>query len=93
MLRVVITKSLQKNELLVCAVIRCIEVIGEAVKNLSKELTGKYPDIPWKEMAGMRDFLIHKYYDVDLEIVWDTIKAEIPQAKPLIEKVLIDIEG
>ncbi|MFN3946930.1 MAG: DUF86 domain-containing protein, partial [Aquificaceae bacterium] len=75
-----------KNELIACAVIRCIEVIGEAVKNLSKELTEKYPEIPWSKMAKMRDFLIHQYHKVSLKVVWETVKEDIPQTKPLIEK-------
>jgi len=55
------------------AVIRCIEVIGEAVKRLPDNLRDKYPDIPWKAIAGMRDRLIHGYDVVDNEIVWNTI--------------------
>ncbi len=65
------------------AVIRCIEVIGEAVKRLPDNLRDKYPDIPWKAMAGMRDRLIHGYDVVDNEIVWNTITLTIPT---LIEK-------
>jgi len=52
------------------AVIRRIEVIGEAVKNIPAELKEKYPDIPWKRIAGMRDILIHGYFSVDLNLTW-----------------------
>ncbi|MCP4108068.1 MAG: DUF86 domain-containing protein [Desulfobacteraceae bacterium] len=61
------------------AVIRNIEIIGEAVKNLSDEIRNKYPEIPWKELAGMRDRLIHQYFGVNLDIVWNVAKDELPE--------------
>ncbi|MDM8524291.1 DUF86 domain-containing protein [Desulfococcaceae bacterium HSG8] len=60
------------------AVIRNIEIIGEAVKNLSDEIRGRYPEIPWKGLAGMRDRLIHQYFGVNLDIVWNVAKEELP---------------
>jgi uncharacterized protein with HEPN domain len=74
------------------AVVRCIEVIGEATKNVSPEIREKYPSIPWRDMAGMRDKIIHSYFIVDFEEVWLVVKEEIPKLKPLIKKVLEDIE-
>jgi uncharacterized protein with HEPN domain len=65
------------------AVIKCFEIIGEAVKNIPTEIREKYPDIPWKDMAGMRDKLIHEYFGIDYEILWQTIKFRIPEIKPL----------
>lgn len=62
-------------------VIRQIEIIGEATKNLSKEIKGRYPEVPWKDMAGMRDKLTHNYFGVDLDAVWDTVKKDIPGLK------------
>ncbi|MBI4725664.1 DUF86 domain-containing protein [candidate division TA06 bacterium] len=73
-------------------VIRCIEIIGEAVKNLPPELRRKYPDIPWKEMAGMRDTVIHFYMGVDYGIVWNTIKNEYPVVRPRIERIFGELE-
>ncbi|MEK7397137.1 MAG: DUF86 domain-containing protein [Candidatus Poribacteria bacterium] len=67
------------------AVIRCFEVIGEAVKNIPTEIRNEYPDIPWKEMAGMRDKLIHEYFGIDYEILWKTIKHIIPEIKSLLK--------
>ena len=70
------------------AVIRAIETIGEATKNIPEDIREKYPEIPWKDMAGMRDKVIHEYFGVDLDIVWETVKDEIPPLKPLFEKML-----
>ncbi|MEM1586629.1 MAG: DUF86 domain-containing protein [Candidatus Bathyarchaeia archaeon] len=70
------------------AVIRSIEVIGEAVKHIPKLIRDKYPSIPWRKMAGMRDKLIHEYFGIDIKILWKTIKKDIPPLKPLIQNIL-----
>ncbi|MEM1562100.1 MAG: DUF86 domain-containing protein [Candidatus Bathyarchaeia archaeon] len=70
------------------AVIRSIEVIGEAAKHIPKSIRDKYPSIPWRKMAGMRDKLIHEYFGVDIKILWKTIKKDIPPLKPLIQNIL-----
>lgn len=75
------------------AVVRSIEIIGEATKKIPKSLKDKYPDIPWKKMAGMRDKLIHEYFGIDLEILWKVAKDELPPLKPLIKKILNDLGG
>lgn len=77
-----------EDEKTVYAVVRALEVIGEAAKNVPESLRAKHPDIPWKEMAGMRDKLIHEYFGVKYEVVWDTAKTELPQLKPKFEKLL-----
>lgn len=61
------------------AVIRNIEIIGEATKNLSDTVRDRYPEIPWKGLAGMRDRLIHQYFGVNLDIVWNAVKEELPE--------------
>jgi len=73
------------------AVIRSIEVIGEATKRIPKSIRGKYPSIPWKKMAGMRDKLIHEYSGVDVGILWKTVKEDIPSLKPLIWDALKEL--
>ncbi len=73
------------------AVIRKFEVIGEAAKNIPSEIRQKYPQIQWKEIAGMRDRLIHFYFGVDNKLVWETIKERIPEVKPLIRKVMAEL--
>lgn len=74
------------------AVIRSLEVMGEAAKRIPEEIHRKYPGIPWKRMAGMRDKLIHEYAGVDLETVWDVITEELPPLKPLLEKLAGEME-
>ncbi len=63
------------------AVLRALEIIGEATKNLSIELKTKNSDVDWKNIAGMRDKLIHAYFGVNLSLVWETIKKDLPKLK------------
>lgn len=72
----------------VYAVIRALEVIGEATKNVPVTVKSRYPQIPWKDMAGMRDKVIHAYSTVDLKRVWSTVKQDIPTLKPLFMKIV-----
>jgi uncharacterized protein with HEPN domain len=74
--------------MLIDAVIRNFEIIGEAVKSIPIEIQMKYPDIEWKEASGFRNVLIHEYFGIDLEAIWDTINNDIPIFKDKILKVL-----
>lgn len=74
------------------AVIRRIEIMGEAVKNLSMDTRRKYPEIPWRNFAGMRDILIHQYFGITLEIVWQTATVEIPTLKDKMIQILREEE-
>ena len=73
------------------AVIRSLEVMGEAAKKIPEEIRSRYPEIPWKRVAGMRDILIHEYHGVELEIIWKTIREELPPLHPLLEKMLQEL--
>jgi uncharacterized protein with HEPN domain len=76
----------------ISAVVRELEIAGEAAKQIPVPVRKKYPQIPWSDMAGMRDKLIHFYFGVDMEIVWETVKVRIPEIEPLIEDVLSSLE-
>ncbi|MEO7453320.1 MAG: DUF86 domain-containing protein [Fimbriimonadales bacterium] len=66
------------------AVIRNFEILGEAVKGLSKDLRARHPNVPWREVAAMRDFLIHVYFGVSLERVWQTIKSDLDKLEAIV---------
>ena len=74
------------------AVIRKFEIIGEAAKHVPDLITERYPDVPWKRMAGMRDRLIHAYFGIDYLLVKDAILFELPKLKPKLQEILGDLE-
>ncbi len=76
-----------RNELIQDAVIRNLEIIGEAAKNLPDDIKGSYPEIEWRKIAGLRDILIHAYFGVDLEIVWDIVQNKIPELKEILKEI------
>lgn len=81
-------KEFTKDDLISSAVIRKFEIIGEATKQISQDIKRRHPGVPWKEMAGMRDKLIHAYLGINYILVWDTVKQIIPQIKPLISDIV-----
>ncbi len=70
------------------AVVRNLEIIGEAIKNLSEDLRHQHSEIPWKSLAGVRDKLIHHYFGVNFDIVWQIITVELPQVATPLNKIL-----
>ena len=81
-------EDLCKNDMAIDAVIRNLEVVGEASRNIPERIKRKYPFVEWKEATGFRNVLIHDYFGIDLESVWDTIKNNLPTFKNNITKVL-----
>ena len=66
------------------AVIRALEIIGEAAKKIPNSIRSRYPKVPWQDMAGMRDKLIHGYFGVDFEVIWKTLQTDLPPLKTVI---------
>jgi uncharacterized protein with HEPN domain len=81
-------KKFKDSHLIQDAVIRQIQIIGEASKKLSIDITEKYKDIPWRDITGMRDKLVHDYFGVDVEAVWKTVVSDIPELKDKIKNIL-----
>ena len=69
------------------AVVRNLEVMGEAAKNISSAFKAKYPDVPWKTLAGLRDKLIHFYFGIDYKIVWSVVKKELPKLRKQVKHI------
>ena len=86
-------EAFKKNDLVQDGVIRQIEIIGEAVKRLSDDLTSQSAHVPWQDVAGMRDKLIHDYFGVDIDTVWLTVKKDIPDLKEEIKRIIERLEG
>ncbi len=81
-------KAFKSNELLQDAVVRNIEIIGEASKGISPELREQNPEIEWREIMRMRDKIVHHYFKLDLDVIWQTVTEDIPQLKLKIDDIL-----
>ncbi len=77
-----------EDELIQDGVVRNLEIIGEAVKHIPEDVKKNYPDIEWRKIAGLRDILIHAYFGIDLDVVWDVVKNKIPELKEKVENIL-----
>lgn len=75
------------------AVVRNLEIIGEATKKMSQETKKKAPDIPWREIAGMRDKVVHDYAGINLNLVWEVVEKDLPKLLLAIEKLLSELKS
>lgn len=73
------------------AVARRLEIIGEAVKRLPESLRGDHPDVPWRDIAGARDVVVHEYFQLDLELVWEMLRSDVPQLARRVSEILSDL--
>ena len=84
-------ETFEGDDMRVSAVIQKFEIIGEASKSVPESIKQKYTTVPWRDMAGMRDRLIHFYFGIKYDLVWNTIKQDIPEVKPLIREILEEL--
>jgi len=85
--------AFRKDEKTLFAVIRALEIVGEAAKKVPLPLRRRFASIPWKNLAGMRDKLIHDYVGVSAEVVWRTVREDIPAVRPAIADMLLEIRS
>lgn len=85
-------EDFENDQKTIFAVSRAIEIIGEAAKQIPPELCQQYKNIPWKDMAGMRDKMIHHYFGINLKILWNTVKTDLPSLKPQLTQMLKNLE-
>ena len=82
--------DLDKDEKLALSLVRLLEILGEAAKNVSEQCRQEYPAIPWRQIAGTRNRLIHGYFDIDLDVVWKIVSADLPPLIARLEEALSD---
>ncbi len=85
-------ENLDNNQKLKDSIVRRLEIIGEAVKNIPDNFRKKYPEVPWKKIAGLRDIIIHTYFSIDLDITWNIIKKDLPDLKEKMLKIRAELE-
>jgi uncharacterized protein with HEPN domain len=83
-------KDLKPDEMLALSLVRLLEIVGEAANGVSPTFRDKFPHIPWRKMTGLRNRLIHGYFDVNLDIVWDTIREDLPPLIKNLEEIILE---
>lgn len=85
--------DLDRNRMLTLAIVKSVEIIGEAASKVTERLRTDYPELPWREMVTMRNRLIHGYFDINLDIVWQTVVTELPPLVEMLEAILARENG
>ena len=86
-------QNLDTDRTLVLALVQCIAIIGEAASRITAEFQQRYPQVPWADIIAMRNRLIHAYFDVNLDILWETVSEDLPSLIPALEKIIEDQDG
>lgn len=81
-------ETFSKDDKTVYAVIRAVEIIGEATRNIPDEIRTKYPAIPWRDASDMRNKLVHRYFGVNLEVIWQTLNEDLPMLATTLEEII-----
>lgn len=84
--------DLEANHMLSLALVRLLEIIGEAARGISEPVRQANPEVDWNKMAGMRDRLIHGYFDINLDIVWETVTQDLPMLISRVERIVSGLE-
>ena len=85
-------EALEKDELIQVWMVHHLEIIGEAAARLGRDFHLKYPEVPWVQIVAMRNILVHEYFGVDLEEIWQIIIRDLPMLKERVERILADLE-
>jgi uncharacterized protein with HEPN domain len=81
-------EAFKKDEKTVYAVIRAVEIIGEATRNIPEDIRKKYPQIPWRDAADMRNKLVHRYFGINIEVIWQTINEDLPMLMDALQEII-----
>ncbi len=84
-------EDFSKNKLVLDAVVRNLEIIGEACRSIPEDIRRRYPDVEWKKIVGLRNILIHQYFGIDTELIWDIVKNKLPDLKHKVKQMLNDL--
>ena len=80
--------TFSKDEKTVYAVIRAVEIIGEATRNIPEEIRAKYPEIPWRDASNMRNKLVHRYFGINIEVIWQTLNEDLPMLADTLQEII-----
>jgi uncharacterized protein with HEPN domain len=81
-------EAFSKDDKTVYAVIRAVEIIGEATRNIPEEIRSKYPEIPWRDASDMRNKLVHRYFGINLEVIWETLNEDLPMLATALHEII-----